>query len=294
MMVENRTIRLIAHLFFLGMLLFAAKYAVARMLFADGSFYLFKMTCSGHFNIEAGRYSAFLTQIIPVALINLHAPLKVVILGYSLSFILVYYLFFIISLRLFSSLKAAVAITLALVLGVSDSSMYPISEMQLGIISSVLFYAFTEYFFIHEKDFPGKKKILLVATGILIILMCMFSHPSTLFLLLFIIAFQAINKGLFRNRMGSAVFYTLFALAVTTSVQMVGIYLVFASLIIPAITSHGVAKFRLPLAYLVGMLGYTSGLLLSVLRDLPSGAAIVWSMAICGAGLLLLRRMKKL
>ncbi len=99
---------------------------------------------------------------------------------------------------------------------------------------------------------------------------------------------------LFRNRMGSAVFYTLFALAVTTSVQMVGIYLVFASLIIPAITSHGVAKFRLPLAYLVGMLGYTSGLLLSVLRDLPSGAAIVWSMAICGAGLLLLRRMKKL
>ncbi len=200
MMVENRTIRLIAHLFFLVMLLFAAKYAVARMLFADGSFYLFKMTCSGHFNIEAGRYSAFLTQIIPVALINLHAPLKVVILGYSLSFIIVYYIFFLTSLHVFSSLKAAIAATLVLILGVSDSAMYPISEMQLGIMSSILFYGFTEYFFSHEAGFSRSKKAWLLISGALLILLCMFSHPSSLFLVLFVLAFQAVDKQLLKNR----------------------------------------------------------------------------------------------
>lgn len=200
-MEENRSIRLIAHLFFLVMLLFAANFAVARMLFADGSFYLFKMTCSGHFNIEAGRYAAFLTQIIPVSLIHLHASLKTVILGYSMSFIIVYYVFFLISLHGFFSLKSAVASTLMLVLGVSDSSMYPISEMQLGIMSSVLFYGFTEYYFSHETGFSPLKKAWMLIIGALLILLCMFSHPSSLFLVLFILAFQAVDKRLIKNRM---------------------------------------------------------------------------------------------
>lgn len=200
-MEENRTIRLIAHLFFLVMLVFSAKFAVARMLFADGSFYLFKMTCSGHFNIEAGRFAAFLTQIIPVSLIHLHASLKTVILGYSLSFIIVYYGFFLISLHGFSSLNAAVASTLVLVLGVSDSSLYPISEMQLGIMSSILFYGFTEYYFSHETGLSRVKKAWMLISGALLIVLCMLSHPSSLFLLLFVLAFQSVDKGLFRSRM---------------------------------------------------------------------------------------------
>lgn len=81
----------------------------------------------------------------------------------------------------------------------------------------------------------------------------------------------------------SFLFYMLFAMTVTASVQVVGVYLVFASLIIPALsTRDAAAKLRLPLAYLVGILGYSLGLSLSAILDLPSGAVVVWTLAILG------------
>lgn len=72
-------------------------------------------------------------------------------------------------------------------------------------------------------------------------------------------------------------FYVCFALAVTLSVQLVGVYLVFASLILPALaTRHFQGRRRICLAYLLGLGGYLSGLLLSLHWDLPAGALVVW------------------
>jgi zinc/manganese transport system permease protein len=83
-----------------------------------------------------------------------------------------------------------------------------------------------------------------------------------------------------RDRLGRAGFYLLFALAVTASVQLVGVYLVFTSLIVPALAVRGLrAARRLPLAYAIGALGYLLGLALSAHFDLPSGAVIVLVMA---------------
>jgi zinc/manganese transport system permease protein len=73
-------------------------------------------------------------------------------------------------------------------------------------------------------------------------------------------------------------FYALFALSVTTSVQLVGVYLVFASLIIPALATTK-RQGLLP-AYAVGLTGYLLGLLASLWSDLPTGPVIVWTMAI--------------
>jgi zinc/manganese transport system permease protein len=75
-------------------------------------------------------------------------------------------------------------------------------------------------------------------------------------------------------------FYALFALAITASVQLVGVYLVFASLIVPALGTVALGR-RLGIAYAIGILGYVSGLVLSALLDLPSGAMIVWTLVGC-------------
>ncbi len=75
-------------------------------------------------------------------------------------------------------------------------------------------------------------------------------------------------------------FYVLFALSVTTSVQLVGVYLVFASLIIPALATRG--HRGLQAAYGVGLAGYLLGSVGSLLTDLPTGPSVVWSMAIVG------------
>jgi len=89
-----------------------------------------------------------------------------------------------------------------------------------------------------------------------------------------------------RQRLGDFGFYALFALAITASVQLVGIYLVFASLIVPALATSRQPKRRYPFAFAVGITGYALGLLASVWFDLPAGAAIVCTMALSGAVLL--------
>lgn len=80
------------------------------------------------------------------------------------------------------------------------------------------------------------------------------------------------------SRLGRVGFYLLFAATVTVSVQLVGIYLVFASLILPALATRGTAG-----AYLVGAAGYLLGLLLSSWLDLPAGPAIVCALALTAA-----------
>jgi zinc/manganese transport system permease protein len=90
-------------------------------------------------------------------------------------------------------------------------------------------------------------------------------------------------------RLGRFGFYGAFALAVTASVQLVGVYLVFSSLIIPALATRAhLGRRRYAVAYAVGVVGYGLGLALSALFDLPSGAVIVWTLAACGAAGVLL------
>jgi zinc/manganese transport system permease protein len=84
------------------------------------------------------------------------------------------------------------------------------------------------------------------------------------------------------ERMGRYGFYAAFAIAVTASVQVVGVYLVFSSLIIPALATERLAgKTRYGAGFLLGAVGYALGLALSAVFDLPSGAVVVWVLAAC-------------
>ncbi len=83
------------------------------------------------------------------------------------------------------------------------------------------------------------------------------------------------------QRLGRFGFYATFAIAVTASVQLVGVFLVFTSLIVPALATRGLTgRKRFFAGYGVGAVGYALGLALSALMDLPSGAVIVWVLAV--------------
>jgi len=83
-----------------------------------------------------------------------------------------------------------------------------------------------------------------------------------------------------RKKQTLILFYLVFSLAVTASVQLVGVYLVFASLIMPALVSRHITntKNRLFTSYIIGLIGYLLGLLASLLFDLPTGAITVWTL----------------
>lgn len=86
-----------------------------------------------------------------------------------------------------------------------------------------------------------------------------------------------------RERIGRVGFYVLFAVVVTASVQLVGVYLVFTTLIVPAVaTNRHSANRQLTLGYALAIGSYLVGLAASVVTDLPSSAVIVWVMAVLG------------
>lgn len=86
-----------------------------------------------------------------------------------------------------------------------------------------------------------------------------------------------------RERIGRIGFYVLFACAVTIAVQLVGLYLVFSTLVVPALATYYSRRNRYIKAYGVGVLGYAVGLAASALTDLPSGSMIVCALVLIGA-----------
>jgi zinc/manganese transport system permease protein len=107
-------------------------------------------------------------------------------------------------------------------------------------------------------------------------------RPATLALVAVVYALLLAIWVVARERIGRVGFYLVFACAVTISVQLVGVYLVFASLIVPPLATRRVARRRMASALAVGFGGYALGLGLSVALDWPTGPIIVWALAVIG------------
>ena len=105
--------------------------------------------------------------------------------------------------------------------------------------------------------------------------------PQLLSLAVVTVLLLAVITTGWMRRLGRFGFYAVFAVAVTASVQLVGVYLVFTSLIVPALaTVRRGGRGRIAVGYAMGAAGYVVGLLMSALFDLPSGAVIVWSLGV--------------
>lgn len=81
-------------------------------------------------------------------------------------------------------------------------------------------------------------------------------------------------------------FFVIFALVVTASVQLAGIYVVFASLILPALAVNGMRSGSARGAVICGWVAVVTGITVSVWTDMPVGPLIVFA---CAAVMLALR-----
>ena len=173
-------------------------------------------------------------------------------------------------------------------------------EVQLAAVSAALLAAFglnwTEKHWRHIQEPLIGSLFILAATGGILLLagnphgsehfkellagQILWSTWASLWPVLLLYAVILALWFSLRERIGALGFYLTFAVVVTASVQIVGIYLVFASLIIPALaTTHLRRSKRLVAGYGIGALSYFVGIVLSATLDLPTGAIIVWSMA---------------
>ncbi|MBT4989117.1 MAG: metal ABC transporter permease [Rickettsiales bacterium] len=78
-------------------------------------------------------------------------------------------------------------------------------------------------------------------------------------------------KPQIRNGIG---FYLIFAIAITSSVQLVGIYVVFASLILPAIAAKNMRN-PLLISWICGIISVILGIIFAAIFDLPAGVLVV-------------------
>jgi zinc/manganese transport system permease protein len=168
---------------------------------------------------------------------------------------------------------AASALVGALLLNAAEKRWPEVQEAQIGVVFVLA--ASAGILLLSKNPHGGEHLRDLLAGQILWVGYGQLLTPAVVSAMLLAVWFR---RG---GRLSPLGFYLLFALAVTVSVQLVGVYLVFASLIVPALGARNHAPpRRLPLAYAIGMGGYAAGLVFSAAFDLPSGALIVWCLAL--------------
>ena len=140
-MPKERFISILGHLSFLILLVLSIVYAVERNLYADSAYYIFNIVNTGWFDIEHSRYSAFLTQLLPVAFVNMGLSLKMVLYAYSISFILLFYGIWLIINYALKDPYSGIALILLLVLPVRENFFKPVTELHQALAWSVLLFS---------------------------------------------------------------------------------------------------------------------------------------------------------
>lgn len=87
-------------------------------------------------------------------------------------------------------------------------------------------------------------------------------------------------------------FYPWFAVLVSLSVPLLGLYLVFATLIVPAIVQMARPGTGWASTVAMGTFAYAIGLLASLTWDLPSGPCVVLALILVGTGSIAMRRVR--
>jgi zinc/manganese transport system permease protein len=76
-------------------------------------------------------------------------------------------------------------------------------------------------------------------------------------------------------------FYGVLAAVIAASVQIAGVFLVFASLVVPVLaTRHAPPRWRLIIAFNLGVVGFVLGLVAAAVLDISAGASVVGALAV--------------
>ena len=152
----------------------AVYYFKARITYGDTGYYLYKMIQSESLNIESGRAISIISQWIPIILIKLNAPLRIVMIGYSVNFALIYFAGFLIIKYLLKSHFLALGALLCTHLFLHYGYYYP-TEMIFSTVYIVAIIAFITY-----NDRNKLQPVSTIKTyfiGFVLFLIISFIHP---------------------------------------------------------------------------------------------------------------------
>ena len=185
---------LFGHLSLITTAILALYFYKERVLYVDPGQQLFEMINTGGYKTYVSRYSMYINQTIPLMAIRLGLSLRTIMIAYSLSFVVVYYTCFLISVYKFKNITAGLCIAFAPLL-IRIMFGHSIAETWLGIGYSTLFFAALQY-----KDYIQAplqwRRIPYYLLLLALVVLNYFMHPVTLFFLGYAIAYTCIiNKA---------------------------------------------------------------------------------------------------
>ena len=184
---------LLGHLCFLVLLVLAAKYANVRVLLTDSAYQVFYDINHPGMLINDSRYSMVLTQILPWIAIHLHLPLKLVIISYSVSFVLVGYACWLLTAYVMKQRQAA-TLMLFVLLSIGGTFLHCISES-----FQLMFYVPMLYAWMCQGDKwkteSGKWKAFYFIILALLVALAFFIYPMAVFYILFAMGFRLLEGG---------------------------------------------------------------------------------------------------
>lgn len=160
----------------LSMLALSLYFAFERVLNTDNSNFFFLLVNSENINVAENRFSVYIPQFPTWLAIKLKVSLSALVHIFSASYTTLYLLVFCIICFVYKLPQIALALPLALVLGVNQSFYHPVTETHQAIAYALLFYAGLKSNF---------KKPMFVLVQTIVFLLAIFAHPVAVFLLAF-------------------------------------------------------------------------------------------------------------
>ena len=180
------------HFFFLLMAILALAFGMQRMGTFDSSSYLFNMLSTDDIYYPHQRHGAFLVQLIPYFFMKMGASLHTVLLSFSLSFIIIYYLCWLFCRYVARHRGAGIAIVLISVLQVKYTFYWPVTEIFQGLI-----YSLTAYAWISSARF--RNTAVYYAVALLLVALAILVHPLTVIPLFFAIGYDYLDQKRYRD-----------------------------------------------------------------------------------------------
>ncbi|NCX96177.1 MAG: hypothetical protein EBX41_07165 [Chitinophagia bacterium] len=142
-----KTLARISLLSLAALLVLAIVYYKERVLFADAPHILFRIINEGTLKIEENRWGAFITQLFPLVLSKLHAPLPAILFLYSISFNLFYTAVGFVLYKVYKRYDLVVLLTLYFTVFATATFYWTNNEVHQGMAWLCLATAITEHGF---------------------------------------------------------------------------------------------------------------------------------------------------
>lgn len=172
----------------LALLVLAAVFYRERAWLLDVAFQTFLMINEGTVQVMVNRFGSALVQLLPLSAIRLGASIPVVSWCYSVSFPLLYLVFYALTVRVLRNDYLGWAIVWLYTLIVFDAFYWATSEQQQGLGAVLVFYAYW-------LRYPGQERPWMWAVSAVGVVALAYYHPLIFVSFYFLWVFFALHLG---------------------------------------------------------------------------------------------------